>query len=228
MTPTHTQPEDLARFNMIQQQIRPWLVSDPTVLDLLERIPRADFVPASLRSLAYADCELPLDATNTRHGERMLSPKMEARLLQALKLRPHEKVLQIGTGSGYLTALMAHKAETVVTLEHDPAVHQAALAHLSTAGVQNVQALCTDGIAGCPEHAPFDAMVICAAVAVVPPDLMTQLKPGGRLVAIVGTAPTMQVQHITRHADDSVNAVTLFETVVPPLHNAPDISRFSF
>jgi protein-L-isoaspartate(D-aspartate) O-methyltransferase len=228
MTLTHTATANSACFNMIQQQIRPWLVSDDTVLSLLQRIPRANFVPDTLRALAYADFALPLTINGVATGEHMLEPKLEARLLQALNLHPHEKVLQVGTGSGYMAALMAHKAQTVVSLEQNTRIYAYAAAKLNEAGVLNVQLHCADGALGYTPEAPYDAILISAAVSVVPEALLQQLKVGGRLVAIVGKSPVMSVQQIIRQADNRFTTTSLFETLAPTLHNAPSNSSFSF
>ena len=216
-----------ARFNMIQQQIRPWDVLDPGVLDVLSVVKREEFVPAGHRDLAFADVEIPLKA-NAKPGQTMLAPRIEARLLQELAIRNTDKVLEIGTGSGYMAALMAAKAEFVYTVEIDPALVDRARQNLQHAGVANVSVDIGDGAQGWPLYAPYDAIVVSASTPVLPDALRRQLKIGGRLVAIVGEAPVMQVQLVTRTDDDAFNTDVVFETVVAPLVNATPREKFVF
>lgn len=212
-----------ARFNMIEQQVRPWDVLDPDVLDLLGSVRREDFVPSAFRNLAYADCEIPLG-----NGAVMLAPKIEARALQALAPRRHEKVLEIGTGSGYMAALLAAHAAQVWSIEIDPELARLARANLERAGIANVAVETCDGLSGLPVHAPYDAIVISGAVPAIPLGLLEQLKVGGRLFAIVGTAPVMEAQLVTRISEAAWSTVNLLETATRLLANAPRPSTFDF
>ena len=212
-----------ARFNMIEQQIRPWDVLDPGVLSLLSIVRREDFVPSAYRALAFVDCEVPLPA-----GQSMLEPKVEARLLQALAVRRHERVLEVGTGSGYMAALLAHKAQHVTTLEIVPELVQHASANLRRAGAMNVTVREANGSHGLSADAPFDAIVLSGSVAEVPPALLAQLKVGGRLVAIVGQLPVMRAVLVTRDAAHGYQSTVLFDTVAPRLVGFDEPSHFSF
>lgn len=211
-----------ARFNMIEQQIRPWEVLDPAVLDLLFVVKREDFVPQAYRSLAFADLEVPLG-----NGQVMLAPKVEARLLQELGVKKTDKVLEVGTGSGYMAALLAARAEQVTTVELLPELAQAARQNLERAGVANVTVETGNGLTGWPQKGPYDVIVISGSVPVLPSDVLKQLKVGGRLVAIVGEAPVMEAQMVTCTAEGVFNTVNLFETVVPALTGVTK-SRFEF
>jgi protein-L-isoaspartate(D-aspartate) O-methyltransferase len=212
-----------ARFNMIEQQIRPWEVLDPEVLRLLSIIKREDFVPAAHKALAFADIELPIGS-----GQTMLEPKVEARLLQELSLKNTDIVLEIGTGSGYMAALLASKAEYVYSVEIDPALAETAKRNLQAAGVANVGVHLGDGSHGLPAQAPYDAIAVSGSMPALPPELLQQLKIGGRLVAFVGEAPVMHAQLVTRTDEDAFNTINLFETVVAPLGNAQQRGQFVF
>ncbi|MGE5491757.1 MAG: protein-L-isoaspartate O-methyltransferase family protein [Actinomycetota bacterium] len=211
-----------ARFNMIEQQIRPWEVLDPAVLDLLFVVKREDFVPQAYRSLAFADLEVPLG-----NGQVMLAPKIEARLLQELGVKKTDKVLEVGTGSGYMAALLAARAEQVTTVELLPELAQAARQNLERAGVANVTVETGNGLTGWPQKGPYDVIVISGSVPVLPSEVLKQLKVGGRLVAIVGEAPVMEAQMVTCTAEGVFNTVNLFETVVPALTGVTK-SNFEF
>jgi protein-L-isoaspartate(D-aspartate) O-methyltransferase len=217
-----------ARRNMIEQQIRTWEVLDPAVLDLLLHVPREQFVPGHLRSLAFVDFELPLNVDGIVSGETMFAPKVEARLLQELGIHPHESVLEIGTGSGYMAALAAHRAQTVWTVEIDPRLAAFGAANLSRAGVRNAHVEIGDGAQGWAAHAPYDVIIVSGSLPALPAALLAQLKPGGRLAAIVGTAPAMHAQIVTRTTADDVEVLSLFETVARPLRNAQHVSAFRF
>jgi protein-L-isoaspartate(D-aspartate) O-methyltransferase len=214
-----------ARFNMIEQQIRPWNVLDPAVLKLLSVVKREDFVPAAHRELAFADLELPIGAGP---GQVMLAPKIEARMLQELHLTNTATVLEIGTGSGYMAALLAAKAEFVYTVEIDPALVDQARKNLQQAGIVNVSVDIGDGAQGWPLYAPYDAIVVSGSTPVLPEALLRELKIGGRLVAIVGEAPAMQVQLVLRTAEDAFSTSVVFETVAAPLINALQREKFVF
>jgi protein-L-isoaspartate(D-aspartate) O-methyltransferase len=217
-----------ARQNMIQQQIRTWDVLDPEVLELLALVPRERFVPAHLRSLAFVDFELPLNLDGVVTGETMLAPKVEARLLQELRIHRHETVLEIGTGSGYMAALAAHRAQTVWTVEIDARLRAFGAANLARAGVRNAHVEQGDGAQGWGAHAPYDAIIVSGGLPVVPAPMLQQLKVGGRLAAIVGRAPAMQAQIVTRSTADHFDTLTLFETVTRMLRNAAGPSAFRF
>lgn len=212
-----------ARFKMIEQQIRPWDVLDPAVLDLLSVVRREDFVPPALKDLAFADMELPIGK-----GQTMLAPKIEARMLQELAVKKTDVVLEIGSGSGYMAALLASKAEYVVSIEIDPDLAQMAERNLARAGIANVSVEVGDGARGWAEQAPYDVIVISGSLPELPEEFPAQLKVGGRLLAIVGEAPVMTVQLVTRTDDDAWSRIKLFETVVAPLANAPRRNAFVF
>ena len=211
-----------ARFNMVEQQIRTWEVLDQDVLDLLFHVRREEFVPPAYRALAFADLELPLPG-----GQRMWAPKVEARVLQTLKLRPGESVLEIGTGSGYFTALLASRAADVTTVEIDPALSSAAAARLLRHGYTNVRREIGDGAKGWGEEL-YDAIVLTGSTPLLPEKFLAQLKPNGRAFAIVGEAPAMTARLVEWTAPGSRVTTDLFETVIAPLVNAAAPSRFKF
>lgn len=216
-----------ARFNMIEQQIRPWEVLDPTVLDLLSVVKREAFVPAAHKDLAFADVEIPLGSKGIA-GQTMLAPRIEARLLQELAIKAKDKVLEIGSGSGYMAALLAARAEFVYTVEIDPELVELARKNLQLAGVANVSVDLGDAAQGWPLYAPYDAIVVSASTPVLPESMLKQLKIGGRLVAVVGEAPAMQVQLVTRTEENAFTTINVFETVVAPLVNATQHEKFVF
>jgi protein-L-isoaspartate(D-aspartate) O-methyltransferase len=221
---------EIARFNMIEQQIRPWEVLDQAVLSLLGTVRREDFVPASKRALAFVDTQVPLLEGDSL-GPCMLEPKVEARLLQELQLQRHERVLEIGTGSGFMAALLAHRAMQVFTLECHPALVEMARDNLRRNGVMGAQVLqvtAEEGAQGLPAEAPFDAIVLSGSVAQVPRALLEQLKVGGRLVAIVGELPIMRARLFTRVGPAAWSDVDLFDTVAPRLQGFGEPSRFQF
>jgi protein-L-isoaspartate(D-aspartate) O-methyltransferase len=212
-----------ARFNMIEQQIRPWEVLDQGVLSLLAAVRREDFVPPAYRALAFVDTEVPLP-----EGQCMLAPRVEARLLQELRLLAHDRVLEVGAGSGYMAALMAHQAQRVATLEMRPALAAMARANLQRAGIANATVIEADASAGRAAQAPFDAILLSGSVAEVPPALLAQLEIGGRLAAIVGQEPMMRAVLVTRVADQQFKRVDLFDTVAPRLDGFGEPKRFRF
>jgi protein-L-isoaspartate(D-aspartate) O-methyltransferase len=212
-----------ARFNMIEQQIRPWDVLDPAVLSLLSVVKREDFVPPAYRALAFVDTEVPLPA-----GQQMLAPKVEARLLQELAIARHERVLEIGAGSGFMAALLAHRAQHVITIERIPELARMARQNLQRAGIRNATLVEGDGSSGLESEAPFDAIALSGSVADVPSRLLNQLKPGGRLIGIVGQLPIMRATLITRTGEHGFRSVELFDTVAPRLVGFPEPARFSF
>ena len=212
-----------ARFNMIEQQIRPWDVLDTEVLDLLHVVKRENFVPAAHKALAFVDTEIPLAG-----GENMLFPKIEARLLQDVTVKKHESVLEIGTGSGYMAALLAHRARHVTTVEISPELKTLAEQNLAANGVTNVTVELGDGAQGWANGAPFDVIVVSGSLPELPPVLLQQLKVGGRLAVIIGQAPAMKAQLITRTGEAGYDTRTLFETSVKPLLLANQPSAFKF
>ena len=218
---------EYARFNMIEQQIRTWDVLDQDVLSLLAIVKREDFVPPAYAALAFVDTEVPLP---TKRGEpqSMLTPKVEARLLQELAVRKHECVLEVGAGSGYMAALLGHKAQGVVTLEIDDSLCAFASRNLARAGANNVTVRHGDGSAGLAEDAPFDVIVLSGSVADVPLSLLAQLRSGGRLVAIVGELPIMRARLYTCSGPNDYHSVDLFDTVAPRLAGFAEPTRFVF
>jgi protein-L-isoaspartate(D-aspartate) O-methyltransferase len=212
-----------ARFNMIEQQIRPWDVLDPAVLSLLAVIKREDFVPAAWRSMAFMDMEIPLP-----EGQCMLAPRVEARMLQELQLQHHETVLEVGAGSGFMAALLAHRARRVFSLEILPALARMAQDNLRGAAVMNAEVRCADGAQGLRGESPFDAIVLSGSVAAVPQGLLDQLKVGGRLIGIVGDEPVMRARLYTRVDTASWSQTDLFDTVAPRLQGFAQGSRFVF
>jgi protein-L-isoaspartate(D-aspartate) O-methyltransferase len=211
------------RFNMIEQQIRPWNVLDADVLHLLSVVKREDFVPLAHKGLAFVDMELPLG-----NGQFMLAPRLEARMLQDAAVHKHEKVLEIGTGSGYMTALLAHRAQSVLSLEIDPAMAATARNNLQKSGVRNAEVRVADGATAVPAEGPFDVIVIGGSVAEVPPALLAQLKVGGRLIAIVGDEPMMRATLISRTSEANFVTSQPWDTVAPRLLNFPELEKFSF
>ena len=212
-----------ARFNMIEQQLRPANVLAPAVLELLFAVRREDFVPAAWRKEAFADVEIPLG-----HGACMLRPLVEALALQALGLKKHEKVLEVGAGSGYMAALLASHADHVSTMEIVPELAQGARDNLARAGIANVAVETGDGILGLPARAPFDVIMLSGSVPSVPPELLAQLKTGGRLFAIVGSGPAMTATLFTREGEDAFRRIGVFETATAALINAPAAPAFVF
>ena len=221
---------ETARFNMIEQQIRPWEVLDAGVLSLLATVRREDFVPPALKALAFVDTQVPLLAGQP-DGPHMLEPRVEARLLQELKVQRHEKVLEIGAGSGFMAALLAHRAQQVVTLECVPELARMARDSLRRNGLLNVQVMevsAADGARGLPAEAPFDVILLSGSVAEVPRALMEQLRVGGRLGAIVGEQPVMRACIFTRTGEATWTQQEVFDTVAPRLHGFAEKSAFHF
>ena len=212
-----------ARFNMIEQQIRPWNVLDAHVLHLLSVIRREDFVPSQHRALAFVDMEIPLP-----EGQCMLAPRVEARMLQDLALQKHEKVLEIGAGSGYMAALLAHRAQHVLTLEISAELARMARSNLQLAGVHNADVRHQDGALEVPPDGPFDVIVLSGSTKEVPQQLLRQLKVGGRLGAIVGDQPMMSMTIVTRLGATEFRTAQLWDTVAPRLLHFPESSSFQF
>ena len=215
-----------ARFNMIEQQIRPWNVLDGDILEALSLVRREDFVPEKHRALAFADTELPLG-----HGQFMLAPRLEARLLQDLHVEPTDTVLEIGTGSGYMAALLGHRAHHVLSLELVPELADAAHHRLRDAGVRNVEVRIADGAVqneGGTEGGPFDVILLSGSVAQVPPWLLSQLRVGGRLAAIVGDLPMMRTTIVRRNSATDFLTTQPWDTVAPRLQGFAELPQFRF
>ena len=212
-----------ARFNMVEQQIRPWEVLDQDVLDLLYVVPREEFVPPAHRALAFTDMEIPIG-----EGERMWAPRVEARVLQELAPRKVDRVLEVGTGSGYLTALLAHRTAHVHSVEIKPALAAFGKANLERHGADNVTLEVGDAARGWSQHAPYDLVVLTGSTPVLPQSWLAQLAPGGRLFAVVGDAPVMKATVVHCSAPGAYRSVELFETVLAPLVNAEQPPRFRF
>jgi protein-L-isoaspartate(D-aspartate) O-methyltransferase len=213
---------------MIEQQIRTWEVLDQSVLDTLLAVPREQFVAPAYANLAFADMELPLCFNEEKTGEVMLAPKVEARVLQALALRPEDSVLEIGSGSGYMAALLGAHARQVLSVEIHSGLAQLAKHNLVRSGCTNVTVTVGDGLQGGDTNTQFDAIVISGGLPFVPANVLNQLKITGRLMAFVGEFPAMNAQLITRTGEQAFNTVTLFETQVQPLHHALHLSAFQF
>lgn len=207
---------------MVEQQVRTWEVLDPEVLELLFTVKREDFVPPAYRALAFADLELPLG-----NGQAMWAPKMEARVLQELAIEPGERVLEIGTGSGYFTALLAARGANVTSVEIDAKRAAEARAKLARHGVTGATVEVGDGSRGYGRRS-YDVIVLTGSTPVLPDAFAAQLAPGGRLFAVVGEAPVMKARLVRWAAPGTPVSIDLFETVIPPLINAPQPARFTF
>jgi len=212
-----------ARFNMVEQQIRPWEVLDPDVLDLLYVVRREEFVPADFRALAFSDIEIPLG-----DAERMWAPKIEARVLQAIGAKKHERALEVGTGSGYFAGLLAHCVQHVTSVEINSRLKTFGEQNLQRQGIENVSVELGDAAQGWSAHAPYDIIVLTGSIPMLPQPLLAQLKPEGRLFAIIGDAPVMEARLVTCVAQGGHRSINLFETSFPPLRNAVQPKRFCF
>ena len=212
-----------ARANMVESQIRTWEVLDQTVLDTLLAVKREDYVPEKYRPLAFVDMEIPLG-----RGEVMLAPKLEGRMLQELTLKPTDRVLEVGTGSGHMTALLAALAGHVYSVEQHADLLDGAARKLRTHNVSNVTLEVGEAGCGWLRHAPYDAILLTGSVPLLPPEFLAQLKRGGRLLAVVGEPPVMTARLLTAIADGACNEVGLFETCIAPLSHVPQPERFVF
>lgn len=216
-----------ARFNMVEQQIRPWRVLDPAVLDSHFKLRREDFVPAAMRMLAFSDVEIPLHIDGADSGQLMLAPKVDARLVQALELKRGENVLEIGAGSGWMAALLANRAMRVVSLEIHAGLAQFAQDNLKRAGLNQVEVIHADGSKpSAIALAEWDVIVLSGSVEEIPAELISRLKPGGRLVGIVGRRPVMEARCVTKSASGAVMTDKLFETIAPALQGFARPSHF--
>lgn len=214
---------EIARFNMVEQQIRPAEVLDPRVLDLIAELPREDFVPDEYRNLAFSDVNIPIG-----HNQTMLKPIQEARFLQALNLQPTDKVLEIGTGSGFMTAMLAKLAAQVISVEIIPELAERAKAKLAAHNITNVTVESGDAAQGWDKHAPYDAVVVTGSLPILPASFKTQLAINGRLCVTLGKAPVMTVYLITRVGEQQWAEEALFETLIPTLQNAQQPDAFVF
>jgi protein-L-isoaspartate(D-aspartate) O-methyltransferase len=214
---------EIARRKMVDQQARPWEVLDQRVLDVLLRTPREDYVPEVSRSLAYIDMDLPIG-----HNQTMPPPKVQARLVQSLELGPKDKVLEIGTGTGYVTALLAQLVDHVYSVEIVPELAQQAKQNLDVHNIKNVTIDVGDGARGWAKHAPYDAILVTGSVPLLADDFKQQLAPNGRLVVVVGQPPVMEALLVRRLGSGGYERLSLFDTVVPKLINAPEPPKFVF
>ena len=212
-----------ARFNMVEQQIRPWEVLDFDVLDLLMSVRREEFVPEAYKSLALSEAEIPLG-----HGASMLIPVIEGKILQAIQVKRSDKVLEVGAGSGYFAALLAARADWVRTVEIDPALVTMAHENLKRYGVENVIVEEGDAVRGWPGNAPYDLIVVSGGVPFIPETLLQQIKVGGRLFAFVGEPQLMTATLVTQVSEGNFRTESLFENAVPMMRNAPQKSQFKF
>ena len=211
------------RFNMVEQQIRTWDVLDDSVLELLYKIRREEFVPVAYRSLTFVDMEIPLG-----HGQFMLEPKMEARILQELHVKKTDKILEVGSGSGYMTALLAEKGAYVYSVEIVPELKTLAEANLQAHDINNVTVELGDAACGWSKYEPYDVIVLTASTPVLPEVFQESLSPGGRMIAIVGEEPVMEAILTLHEQEGACSNTKLFETCIPPLINAQRPERFVF
>jgi protein-L-isoaspartate(D-aspartate) O-methyltransferase len=216
-----------ARFNMVEQQIRTWEVLDQDVLDLLYMVRREEFVPAAYKALAFSDLEIPL-YENALEGERMMQPKLEARILQELGIKKTDHVLEVGTGSGYLTALLAARAHHVCSVEINPKLKAFGEDNLTRAGIENISLEIGDAARGWQKRGPYDVIVLAGSTPVLPAQFLSQLRAGGRLFAVVGDPPVMEARMVSCVEEGSFHTTDLFETCLAPLTNALQPKRFAF
>ncbi len=212
-----------ARFNMVEQQVRPWEVIDSRVLSVMSSLPREKFVPDEFAGLAYADIEVPL-----AHGEHMLKPTIVGRILQGLNIKPTDRILEVGTGSGYLTACLASLGKHVTSIDIHEDLSSQAGDNLIATGISNVDLIVGDALETIPSRAPYDVIAVTGSIADCRNILPRQLADGGRLFVITGEEPVMKAEVITRVSGDIFRQETLFETVLESLHNAPHKEAFNF
>lgn len=212
-----------ARINMIEQQIRPWDVLDQNTLDLITELPREDFVPEDYRQLAYADIAIPIE-----HGQIMMHPKIEARMLQALTIHPTDKILEIGTGSGYVTALLAKAGNHVYSVDIHPDFIEQAGKKLAAQGISNVTLEVGDAVNGWSKHGLYDVIAITGSLPVIPDSFKKSLNRGGRLFGVIGEAPVMEAVFMQRVGSNDIRSESLFETDLPRLINSPEPPKFVF
>jgi len=213
---------DYARQQMVEQQVRAWDVLDPDILDVLKEVPREHFVPAGYESLAFADTEVPIG-----HGQSMMTPTIEGRLLQALAPQAEENVLEVGTGTGFLAACLARLSASVTSIDIYDDFLASAQASLEETGIENVELLSMDAMEALPDT-QYDAVAVTGSIETLDPRFVTALKPGGRLFVVVGQAPVMEARLVTRTGDNDWRTESLFETALTPLVNAAFPPAFSF
>lgn len=214
---------DIARVNMVEQQIRPWNVLNQQVLDLLTVSPRQDYLPEQYRSLAYADIGVPIG-----NGQTAMPPKVEAHFLQALEIKPGESILEVGTGCGHLTSLLATLGKHVYSVELIPELHELAARNLSAHGITNVTLEIGDASGGWPQHEPYDVIAITGSLPILPDSFRNSLAVGGRMIAILGQSPVMAVKLMQKTGSNHWLERDLFETDVASLHNAQIPKQFAF
>ncbi len=214
---------ELARLNMVESQVRTWDVTDTRVLELVARAPREEYVPAQYRNLAFVDMAIPLG-----HGQVMMHPKLEARLLQALEINPKDKILEVGTGSGYMTALLAALGNHVFSVEIFPDLSSDAAHKLDAHGIKNVTLEIGDGARGWNRSAPYDVILVTGSLPILPERFPQALAANGRMIAIVGAAPAMAVKLVRRLDHGGFHETTLLETDLPSLLNAETPAAFVF
>ena len=212
-----------ARSNMIEQQIKPWDVPNQSVLDLISEIHREDFVPDEYKRLAFADTRIPL-----AHGQVMMTPKVEARLLQALEIKPEDEILEIGTGCAYLTALLAKSGQHVLSIDIHPEFTEQASLKLQQHDINNVTLEPGNAVHGWQQSSPYDVIVFTGSVPFLEDCIQQQLKIGGRLFVITGQSPVMEARLITRISEHDWHDEVLFETDLPELEGAAQVEPFKF
>ncbi|AKH20833.1 protein-L-isoaspartate O-methyltransferase family protein [Sedimenticola thiotaurini] len=212
-----------ARFNMVEQQVRPWEVLDATVLELIGNLPREHFVPDNYKGLAYADIEIPLG-----DGQKMMFPRVEGRILQALDIQPTDNILEVGTGSGYLTACLAKLGNKVVSEEINPVFTEQARQRLAELQINNVELRTVDSLGDAAESGRFDAIAITGSLPEMPESFKQRLNIGGRLFVVIGQSPAMSAMLVTRTGENEWQSEALFETDITPLTNAPVVRKFEF
>ena len=208
---------------MVEQQVRPWEVMDQRVLEVMQEIPRENFVSDEYKGLAYADIQVPL-----ANGHHMLKPVIVGRLLQALNIKPTDTILEIGTGSGYVTACLASLGKQVTSIEIDNDIATQAGENLATLDLDNITLQVGDAIHSIPDNAPFDVIAVTANIPECTNILPKELNDGGRLFIITGESPNMAAQLITRIHGDNFRTETLFETEVETLESIPEKEVFNF
>jgi protein-L-isoaspartate(D-aspartate) O-methyltransferase len=213
---------ELARQQMVQQQVRTWDVFDATILKVLSTVPREQFVPAGLESLAFAETELPLP-----HGQQMMTPNVEGRMLQALNIQPSDAALEIGTGSGFITACLARLAKSVTSLDVYEDFQAAATANLKDSGIGNFDLQLMDATQLLPV-AKYDVIAVTGSIETFDPRFVMALKDNGRLFVVVGASPNMEACLVQRTGENDWQTTSLFETDLPPLLNAGLVPQFSF
>jgi protein-L-isoaspartate(D-aspartate) O-methyltransferase len=221
---------ETARFNMVEQQVRPWNVLNQDVLDLLFAVKREQFVPLAHQAMAFMDMDLPITIDGKATGQTMFSPKVEARFIQAVAMKRHETVVEVGAGSGHMAALLASRSAKVISFEMNPAIAKVAQANLKNANFSNVHIEVADASAEAVRHhfKNVDVIVLSGSVEAIPPWILASLNVGGRLAAIVGQSPVMTAEIHTKITATEYKIEKLYETDTPALSGFPKVTRFSF